>query len=138
MADLTITAANVAKAADNNNIASGTAGGTITAGMPVYQDSADSNHLKACRANAATTDEAVGIALHAASDGQPLTYLKSGDIDLGATLTVGETYVVSAAAAGGIAPIGDLASTNYVTILGVASAADNLKLSIQVSSTAKP
>lgn len=137
MADLTITAANVAKGATNNRTRQGTAGGTITAGMPVYLDSADSEY-KACQANAATTDEAVGIALHAASDGQPLTLLVGGDINMGATLTVGEVYVVSAAAAGGVAPIGDLTTGNYVTILGVATTASNLSLDIQVSSTAKP
>jgi len=47
-------------------------------------------------------------------------------------LTVGETYVVSSTS-GGIAPIGDLVATNYVSILGIATASDNLNLSINVS-----
>jgi hypothetical protein len=40
-------------------------------------------------------------------------------INLGATLVVGEVYVVSATL-GAIAPIGDLVSTNFVTPLGTA------------------
>ena len=43
-------------------IRGGTAGATITAGQPVYLDSAASNAVKPARANGATTAAAVGIA----------------------------------------------------------------------------
>lgn len=138
MADLTITAANVLRpdtlsVIDSQHIA----GGTITQGQPVYMDTSDSNKLKAARANAATTDYVFGIALNAASSGQHVTVLREGNITIGATLTVGQTYVLSAAAAGGIAPISDLVSTNYVSILGVATTASNLKVQILNAETAK-
>jgi len=62
--------------------------------------------------------------------------IRGGNMDLGATLTVGETYVVSSTS-GGIAPIGDLVSSNYVSILGIATASDNLNLAINVSGIQK-
>ena len=61
----------------------------------------------------------------------------TGSIDLGATLTVGETYVVSTNV-GAIAPIGDLTTGDYTKILGVATATDALKLGIYNSGVAKP
>ena len=69
MADLTITAANVAL--ESGTQATGTAGATITQGQPLYKDSTDSNHLKPTDADVAASAACVGIALSAASDGQP-------------------------------------------------------------------
>ena len=125
MADLSVTAANVARGADAVT-RQGIAGATITAGQPLYQDPADSYALKPARANSAATDLVVGIALHGAADGQPITYQTEGGINLGATLTVGQIYVLSAAAAGGIAPASDLVSTNFVIVLGIATTSSNL------------
>lgn len=137
MADLTITAANVV-AASNATRVTGTAGETITAGQPVYAKSSDSYHLWKCDANfSADTAAAVGIALHAASDGQPLTYITAGDVDLGATLVEGTVYVVSATA-GGIAPAADLTTGWYTTVLGVATTSSNLAMQLQVSGAAAP
>lgn len=135
MADLSITAANVV-AQSGASTASGTAGDTITAGMSLYSDSSDSNKLKKADADVATTAACVGIALHGASSGQPLKYQTGGNLTAGATLTVGETYVVSTTA-GGIAPISDLASGDYVSILGVASSASTLAMTMVISGTAK-
>ena len=119
MADITVTAANVAPSSSTTE--EGTAGGTVTAGQPVYKDSSDSYKLKAADANAsAAAAAAVGIALHASLAGQPLRYAKAGPVTIGATVAVGTIYVVSATA-GGIAPHGDLATGMYTTILGVAT-----------------
>ena len=62
----------------------------------------------------------LAIALCGASAGQPVVVATSdtGGITIGGTTTVGTIYCVSATA-GGICPWADLASTNYVTILGV-------------------
>jgi hypothetical protein len=136
MAALTQTPGSVLKTAGTQQTLA-VSGGTLTAGMPIYIDTSASNVIKACRANAAGTANCDGIALTGSSTGQPVTYASVGDIDLGATLTVGETYCVSDAAAGAIVPIGDLGSTDYVTILGVATTASNLKLDILNSGTAK-
>ena len=136
MADLTVTAADVLKGS-NAQTKSVTAGASVSQGEPVYQDTDDNNERKpAAAGDTQIKANCEGIALNAAEDGQPLTILTSGDLDPGATLTVGETYVVSTTA-GGIAPFGDLSSTNYVTVLGVADAAGNLAVDIQVSGIQK-
>jgi hypothetical protein len=135
MADLTITAANVKKT-DSTLITEGIAGATITAGQPVYKDSTASNKLKPADADVLASAAAVGIALHGASADQPLKYATSGNLALGAVMTAGAVYVVSTTA-GGIAPVADLGSGDFVTLLGIATSTSNLKLSISVSATAK-
>lgn len=136
MAALSQTAANVAAGSGSVRQA-GTFGGTITAGMPIYRDAGDSNKLKAARANATGTASVVGISLNGGANGQPGNYQSSGQINLGATLAVGETYCVSDAVAGQIVPIGDLGSGDYVTILGVAISTSLLQLDIHNSGVAK-
>lgn len=137
MADISIVAANVLPST-SATYRDGTAGGTITAGQPVYQDAADSKKWKAADANAsAATAEAVGIALHGASAGQPLRVQVTGLITIGGTVVVGTIYIVSANA-GGIAPSSDQASGWYTTILGVATTTGIISLGIKVSGVAKP
>lgn len=141
MADLTVTASSVLASAAATVVRTGVAGATVTAGQPVYSDSADENSLKPAQATAAK-ENATGIALHGAADGQPLSYVtKDSGFTPGATLIAGEIYVVSSAAAGGIAPIGDLTTGDYVTILGVAKSASVLNLDLSAgmrSQAAKP
>lgn len=135
MVDITITAANVVQATAAKTI-EGTAGETITAGETLYLDTSVAKY-KLADNDAATTDLVAGIALHSSVVNQPIVVQTSGGIDLGATLTIGETYVLSTTA-GGIAPIADLGSTEYVTILGVATAADNLLLAINNTGIQRP
>jgi hypothetical protein len=135
MADLTITAADVKKT-DSTLIAEGIAGGTVTAGQPVYKDSTASNKLKAADADVLASAAAVGIALHGASADQPLKYAIGGNLTLSNVMTAGAVYVVSTNA-GGIAPVADLGAGDFVTLLGIATSATNLKISISVSATAK-
>jgi len=135
MADLTITAADVKKT-DSTLIAEGIAGGTVTAGQPVYKDSTASNKLKAADADVLASAAAVGIALHGASADQPLKYAIGGNLTLSNVMTAGAVYVVSINA-GGIAPVADLGAGDFVTLLGIATSATNLKISISVSATAK-
>jgi len=66
-----------------------------------------------------------------------LTVAQYGNLTISAVMTVGEVYVVSATA-GGIAPVGDLVTGNYVTVLGVATTTSNLQLGTIYSATAKP
>lgn len=135
MAALTQTAANVVPSTGAQK-AEVTAGGTITAGMPVYIDASDGK-AKAARANAAGTIAVAGIALNGASNGQPLTIQTGGAINLGATLAVGETYMVSDAAAGAIVPIGDLGSGDFPVHLGQATSASIMAMSIFTGGVAK-
>lgn len=134
MADLTITAANVA-AGSTAAKATGTAGVTITAGQVVYLDSA-TNTIKLADADASSaTATCIGIALHASLAGQPISYQTDGTITIGATLTAGKVYVVSATA-GGIAPSADLTTNWRTTILGVATSTTVLTMKLYASDTA--
>jgi hypothetical protein len=116
MADLSLTPASVIAGADAG-VEQGIAGETITAGQAIYKKAADTRFWKAV-STALATGDFYGIALHGASAGQPLVVQKTGTITIGGTVAVSGVYVVSAAAAGGIAPVADLASTNYFTIIG--------------------
>lgn len=131
MADYSITAASV-RAGTAATVRAGTAGATITAGQPVYIDSAASNQIKPARANADTTSRAVGIALNGAASGQPVDYIsKDDDFTVGAaSMAIGDILIVSAGAAGGIAPASDATTGTYVTILGVAKSTTKAKIQV--------
>ena len=128
MVDYSVTAAAVRIGA-NATIQRGTAGGTITAGQAVR---VGANTLVAAQADsAANSANFAGIALNGASSGQPVNYVdvtRGGEYVAGATGVVGDVVVVSAANAGGIAPIADLASTNAVVIVGVFVTTDTIRL----------
>ena len=135
MADLTVTAASVAKV--DGITTEYTAGATITAGQVVYLDSTDSDKAKLADADAVASAAAVGIALNGASSGQPVVVQKSGNINPGGTPTNGAVYCVSTTA-GGIAPAADLLTADFKTSLGVSTTATNIKLGILVSGVAEP
>lgn len=135
MSDVSITAANVLAGA-NAKKGRGIAGATITAGQTLYEDPSDSFKLKLADSNASsTTAKCVGIALHGASSGQPIEYdIEDDDFTPGGTLSLSAAaddgvYVLSGTA-GGIAPIGDLASGMYPVILGVAKSTTKMNLKI--------
>lgn len=142
MADLSITAANVVAASDAS-LLQVTAGETITAGQPVYKDTADNNEYKLCDHEAQASAVVAGVALNGASDGQPMRIITTGNLNPGATVTVGEIYCASGSvgtgnAAGGICPEGDLASGDFVTVLGIGTTTSNIAIDIQVSGVAVP
>ncbi len=133
MTDLVVTPANVLEGTQARK-QTGVAGAAITQGQSVYSDT--SGQLQSAqKAVDAGTAAAVGVALNSGEAGQPITYQSGGEVDVGATLVVGETYVVGAAA-GGIAPIADVISTEFSTILGIATAAGVLKMGILQSGVA--
>lgn len=135
MADLVITAANVI-AGTGARKEHGTAGATITAGQSVYLDSATNSYkLADCDSATAAVRSAAGIALHAASSGQPLSVHTRGPITIGATVTQGVAYYLSATP-GGICPVADLGSGDYPTILGIATSASVIEIDIQASGVA--
>lgn len=123
MADLSITAANV-EAQGGAKTARKLAGATITAGQVVTINSSERAVL-ASDATAALARVA-GIALHGASADQPLEYQTSGRIDLGATLAVGKHYVLSTS--GGIAPVDDVAGSEFASYIGFAVSTSILQL----------
>jgi hypothetical protein len=136
MADVSVTAASVLRTA-STSVVMGIAGATVTAGQPVYQDATDGLKLKPTDADVLASSQSVGIALHGASAGQPLQYAVSGSLTFNAGFTVGQVYVCSVNA-GGIAPYADLATGDFVTVLGVATTTSNLKMGIVYSGIAKP
>jgi len=129
MADVTVTAASVA--ASNNSstkTATGTAGVTITAGQALYKDSTASNKLKLADASADASAACVGISLNGGALDQPITYVTYDEaFNPGGTIVAGKVYCVSATA-GAIAPVADILSTEFVTVLGVAESASALRL----------
>lgn len=133
MADITITAANV-KVESGAVIAPAPVqvGEAVTQGKVGYLDSATGKYMLAQSDGTAAQAAAAGIFVTPAATNGSAVLAKSGPMDLGATLVVGTTYVVSQTA-GGIAPIADVASGDFVTILGVAVAADQLTLNIVTS-----
>ena len=128
--DITQTAANVL-----GNTGSPTApkicGATIEAGNVLYEDG--TNGMKLAKGDVVATAGVVGIAQGGGADNQPVIVQTGGIINVGATLTLGETYMLSAANAGKIAPVGDIAGTNSPTILGVAISTSLLQLGINIS-----
>ena len=132
MADITITAASVVPGANATQI-QGTAGETITAGMAVYLKSSDSRWWKAqadgTSAESGVGSNTLGVALTGSSAGQPIIVdtADTNGITIGGTTVVGTVYCVSATA-GGICPWADLASTNYVTIVGVGDTSNKIKM----------
>jgi hypothetical protein len=135
MADLTITAASVISGSGAKKTL-GVAGAAITAGQAVYLD-ATTNTFKLADDNSATAAARVpfGIALHAASAGQPLSVQTEGPITIGAALTAGVAYYLSDVP-GGICPVADLAAGEYPSILGIATSTTVLDLDIQRSGVA--
>lgn len=135
MADLSITSSAVIAGA-NASVSQGTAGETITAGKAVYLAAASKKWMLA-DSDSATTEarKAVGIALNGASLNQPVAVQTGGDITLGAVLTAGTAYYASDDA-GGICPVADLASGDYVCLLGLAKSTSVLALDIQFPNVA--
>lgn len=134
MSVLTITAASVASGT-NAKTKSGTAGAAITQGQPVYLDAATIKLLPA-DADLVASADVVGIALNAASTGQPVTYQTSGPITIGATVVVGTAYFASTTA-GGVCLESDLASGDFATFLGFATSTTVINVDIKASGVAK-
>lgn len=128
MADLSITAANVLAGAGAKTEL-GTAGEAITQGQQVYQASDTGKWMKA-DADSATAEArtARGTALCAASASQPIVVQKSGDITIGATLTANTAYYLSSTA-GGICPLADVGTGEYMQLIGLAISTSVLRLS---------
>jgi hypothetical protein len=57
-------------------------------------------------------------------------------VNLGATLAVGTAYCVSATV-GGIAPIGDITSTQFVSVIGIATTTALIDFQPSISNTPK-
>lgn len=131
MSDISITAANVA-AGTGAVIERGTAGATITAGQVVYKDASDGKYKLADSDSAtAAVRSPTGVALNGASNGQPLSILKSGPITIGGTVVAGTAYYLSSANPGGIAPLADIAAGDDPILIGLAASASVINVDVQ-------
>lgn len=126
MVDITVTPADVLLSSGTSEKV--TYGATILQGKSVYKDSSDGK-WKLAQADG-TADEAgatdYGVALTSGANNQQGLVAKAGaEFDPGVTPTVAEVYVISTTA-GGIAPIGDLVSTDKLTIIGYGDTSGNI------------
>lgn len=130
MSDLTIVAANVVAGA-GASIHNGIALSTIVAGQSVYRDPVTLQFAPAlANSGTAAIRTPYGIALNSAAANQPVSVLAGGKYNPGATVVPGQIYVLSGANAGGIAPVGDLATGWYTTIIGIADATNDIVVGI--------
>lgn len=132
MTDLLVTAANVVPGT-NAREEVGVAGETIAQGKAIYKSSttgkwmlADSNSATA-EARAATAIAGTGSSLN-----QKIVVQTSGKITIGATVTPGIQYYLSDTA-GGICPVADIGSGEYVCLIGLATSATELDLNFKYS-----
>lgn len=130
MTDISITAANVVADSTASRV-TGTAGETLAAGKAVYKSSTTNKWMLA-DSNSATAEarHATGIALCGSALNQPVTVLTSGLVTIGGTLVAGVAYYLSDTA-GGICPVADVGSGEYVCLLGLATTTAILSVSIQ-------
>lgn len=141
MADLSQTAANVAPSGNTTPTTRVQYGENVTQGNALYRSTTDSKWYK-CDADTAAKAYCDGIAITPGSTNDYGIVVTPGSaageslINLGATLTVGEVYILSTNA-GAIRPIGDLASTQYGTVIGVAKTAALLDYQVVVATVAK-
>jgi len=124
-------------AATGTALGTGTAGATIVQGDVLYADGTDGGDLKLADSSAVLTAAVVGIALNAAEDKQPVDYIRSGTLTLGAggaPPAAGEPYFLSTTAG----KIDDAlpASGEYATVLGIGLTATTMKVGIVVSGVA--
>lgn len=136
-ADLSITPANVKVLGLTAQYRTVQYGETVTAGQAVYKKAADGKYWKADNDVDAATATVAGIAYTGgAADGYGVIIV-SGPMDLGATLTAGTYYVLSSTA-GGICPIADLTSSDYIVPLGVATTTGRILVDISNTGEQKP
>lgn len=134
MANLSITAANVKPNSVLVGIAPVTLGETITAGEPLYKSLTDGKYYKA-DADVAATSKVGGICILGGNANTVGIIQRTGELQMGNILTKGETYVVSVTT-GLICPRADLASGDFISILGVAKSTSVLRMSIAATEIA--
>jgi hypothetical protein len=133
MADLVITAANVAKGsgATTQTLNAGVA---ITAGQLLYADITVTPNVWRL-ANATTsgiTGAIAAVALNPGAAGQPVVGLIGGLYTAGATLVVGQIYCLSSNG-GNICPVSDVAAGWYSCVLGYAQTTTQINVKISNS-----
>ena len=135
MANYVIVPADVKISGSNVRATTVVAGEAISEGQLVYLDTV-SGKYKLALATAEASANVVGVAVtSAALDGYFLMQ-SSRNYFAGTTLVAGDPIYLSSASAGAICPHADLASTNYVTLLGHAISTSEIEINIDVTGIA--
>jgi hypothetical protein len=135
MADISITATSVV-AGGGAKISDGVAGVVVTAGQVGYFDASTGTWKLADNDSATAAQRSPGgIFLNGAAAGQPVKVLTEGPVVIGATLTAGVVYYLSATP-GGICPVADLVTGKYPTIIGIARSTTLLDVKLHESGVA--
>jgi hypothetical protein len=112
-------------------------GATVSAGQPLYR-STESKWLPADCDLSAAAAAVKGVAITpGVLDGYGLIATDGSIILVGTTMVVAETYIASDTA-GGIKPIADKATGDYVTYIGNAATATQLDLDINATGNQAP
>lgn len=135
MADVSITAADVVASSGAVKRHGDIAGEEITPCMPYYIHPTTLKAMKAVTTDA-NTARAVAISLNHALTNQPVSGIVSGDLTTSAVLTASVGYAVSDTA-GGIRPLADNGTGDFITSLGVAKSATVLAVDIKPLEVAK-
>ncbi|MCC7139777.1 MAG: hypothetical protein IT460_15245 [Planctomycetes bacterium] len=136
MAAITITAANVARASGPTRTRR--AGEAISPGELYYIKASDKRAYKAVCTGTEEAASAVGVALSGASAaGAPFVGQEGGEVDVGAVLTLGKAYVVSATAGKCIA-VDELVNPNRISGVGYPKTTSRLKLAFCPSGAVVP
>lgn len=138
MTDLVITPANVQPVAGSTILSNQYYCGTtlLTQGQPVYYDPAV-KLLKPSSAMTTSAPSTLGITMSQAAFGQPVSIAVAGDIAVGATLTPGAVYIVSANQ-GNLAPVSDLTTGMYPMVAFIAYSSSQATLSLVSNSPPTP
>jgi hypothetical protein len=113
-------------------------GATIAAGQSIYYSDSDSEYVLADCDVADNAAPASAIAITPGVNGGSGLIATGGSIILvGTTMTVGTVYIASDTA-GGIKPISDAVSGDFITILGTASTSTQLDLAITATGNQVP
>ena len=117
-ADVSVTAANVRVSTSGDaQIMPGTFGETVTAGQVLYQSSTDARFYLA-DVNVAGKTVIAGIAINGGAAGQPaLVCTEDPNFTPGFTLSTSAPFYVASATAGGIAPVGDVTTGWFGTVI---------------------
>jgi hypothetical protein len=119
MTDLAVTAASCVPGT-NSKQEVGVAGESLAAGKGVYKSSSTGKWMLA-DSNSATAEARTptAIALTGSALNQPVVVHKKGQLTLGATLVANTPYFASDTP-GGICPIADVGTGEYLTQIGIA------------------
>lgn len=113
MADLSQTAANVKSLSASNKLTGIILGETIEAGEQIYRHT-DGKAYLAIASDTLEKAAVIGMCMIGGDADDIGYYGGAGEYDLGGTLSKDVVYVLSAANAGKMCPIADLADTNFV------------------------